>query len=246
MRYVIAGPCAIESVDSFVRFADDLVRLFEEFPSLKLVYKGSFDKANRTQKGSPRGVGIVEAEVAWFKIKQNHPELLITTDIHESWQARAVSGLVDVIQIPAMLGRQTDLIEAAAAAAPTVNCKIPVWEDNVSAYITSVASKAPLAHRWFTYRGTGTSRMLRVDFHQLIDTYENCGRPFFDITHTNAGDRHRSLRFARMASQLSDMNFFAECHPDPDSAVCDGLFQLNPRMLRSALADMAEGSSLWF
>lgn len=238
MRYVIAGPCAIESVDSFVRFADELVRLFEEFPDLTLVYKGSFDKANRTQKGSPRGVGLVEAEVAWTKIRANHPNLLLTTDVHETWQCRPVSAHVDILQIPAMLGRQTDLLVAAGETGRTVNCKIPVWEDNVQAYITSVCSKVA-ADRWFTYRGTGTSRELRVDMHQLIDTYESCGTPFFDITHTNAGERYRSLQFARMTSPLLYLNFFAETHPNPDAAVCDGLFQLNPEQLREVLTVLA-------
>lgn len=235
MRYVIAGPCVIESVDQFVGFADVLVRLFESFPTLTLVYKGSFDKANRTQKGSPRGVGLVEAERAWEQLRCNHPNLLLTTDVHETWQCPRAAAYCDVLQIPAMLGRQTDLLVAAAETGRIVNCKVPVWEDNIPAYITSVSSKVS-GQRWFTYRGTGTSRALCVDMRQLIDLYENCGAPVFDITHTNAGDRFHSLRFALMGAALTDLSFFAETHPDPDMAICDGANQLTPDMLKAALA----------
>src|SRR3990167_6668349 len=127
MRYFIAGPCAIESVDSFVGFADELVRLFEGFPEFRLVYKGSFDKANRTLPGSPRGVGLVEAEKAWMKIRHNHPGLMLTTDVHETWQVRPVAELVEVLQIPAFLGKQTDLLRAAVETGRQVNVKKPQW-----------------------------------------------------------------------------------------------------------------------
>lgn len=228
MRYVIAGPCAIESVDSFVRFADDLVRLFERFPSLKLVYKGSFDKANRSRAGSPRGVGLIDAEVAWRMIRDAHPNLMLTTDVHETWQARAVTGMIDVIQIPAMLARQTDLIACAANCAPRMNVKIPVWEDNIEKFVDDASTKVAygdlIEPPWFTYRGNGTNSKLVVDMAQVAEVAA-LGGGFLDLTHTNRGRKTLSTAFAEMVAPLP-LGVFAEVHPTPNSAVCDAQHQL--------------------
>jgi len=224
MHYFIAGPCAIESVEAFVGFADDLVRLFEHYPEFRLVYKGSFDKANRTLPGSPRGVGLVAAEVAWLKIRQNHPGLMLTTDIHETWQARVVSPLVDVIQIPAFLGKQTDLVRSAVETGRLVNVKKPQWlgPDFFRQALTVGAG-------WFTLRGTGTHGQMHVDMHELLDTLETVppGKTFLDLTHTNRGRTSRSRQLALAAQALGFQNFFAETHPYPEKAISDSAYQLN-------------------
>lgn len=240
MSVIIAGPCAIESVDQFVGFADVLVRLFERFPSLQLVYKGSFDKANRTLSGSPRGVGLVEAEVAWDMIRRNHPNLPLTTDVHETWQCQPVSNYCAVLQIPAFLGRQTSLLEAAAATGVTVNLKKPPWE-TVEFYGDACTKLTKASDVWFTHRGTGVKGSLKVDLNELIDIYAQLPEhaQFVDVTHTNQGERWRSVVMARAIKALGIKNFFAETHPDPKSAVCDSKHQLSVTALERLLETVA-------
>jgi 2-dehydro-3-deoxyphosphooctonate aldolase (KDO 8-P synthase) len=240
-KIIIAGPCVIESVDHFVGFADDLVRLFEDFPDFRLVYKGSFDKANRTRQGSPRGVGLVEAEVAWYKLKQTHPNLHLTTDIHETWQAEVAARWVDVLQIPAMLGRQTPLLNAVARTGKIVNLKKPVWEG--IQYFADASTKLGGASQvWNTYRGTGTKGNLSVDLHDLLDMWGEYPPAFnfFDVTHTNGGDMWRTVRMARAARAIGFENFFAEVHPEPALALCDANHQLSVRALEHMLGAISE------
>src|SRR3990167_848557 len=239
MRYFIAGPCAIESVDSFVGFADELVRLFEGFPEFRLVYKGSFDKANRTLPGSPRGVGLVEAEIAWLKLRKNHSDLLLTTDIHEPWQARCVASLVDVIQIPAFLGKQTDLVRSAVETGRLVNVKKPQW---LGPSFFEQACGAGV--EWCTLRGTGMYGWMHVDLHELIDTLEIVGpfSAFLDLTHTNRGPSSRSHQMALAAQALGFQHFFAETHPCPEKAISDAPNQLTVDQLEYLLSRLQAAS----
>lgn len=242
-RYFIAGPCAIESVDSFVSFADDLVRLFEDFPKFRLVYKGSFDKANRTREGSPRGVGLVDAEVAWQMIRANHPRLMMTTDVHETWQCRPASYYCDVLQIPAFLGRQTDLLHAAAQTGRIVNVKKPQWESVW--YMDSVASKCQGAKDfWFTYRGTSYGQKLVLDLNEIIDLCweQDNSKTFVDLTHTNRKDREQSTLVAQACAAVGIRNYFAETHPNPDEAICDADNQLPLQELQLLLMSLNAGS----
>lgn len=242
MRYFIAGPCAIESVASFVAFADTLVQVFEQYPELQLVYKGSFDKANRSLKGSPRGVGLVDAELAWLKLRENHPGLLVTTDIHETWQAQVVAPHIDVIQIPAMLARQTSLIMAAVETGRTVNIKCPTTQP-VGDFIAAAQSKTDYEYStWYTYRGTACAGQLVVDMHEVMDLWGTTPNGFLDLTHTNRTDRWRSVNMARMAAALRGMNFFAEVHPSPDTAICDGANQLSRRALQNLLNQISDNA----
>lgn len=237
MRYFIAGPCAIESVDSFVAFADVLVRVFERYPSFKLVYKGSFDKANRTLAGSLRGVGLVEAEIAWAKIRSNHPSLMLTTDVHETWQCVPASLHCDVLQIPAMLGRQTSLIEAAAATGRIVNLKKPIWEG--VDYFGQASTKTEEGYTWYTYRGSGTREHLVVDMFETIGLVDMHGSrdSFFDLTHTNREYPRASKVMARMLEPLH-ANYFAEVHPEPSKAISDSVHQLDTRDLKDLLGGL--------
>lgn len=241
MRFFIAGPCAIESVDSFVRFADDLVRLFERYPEFRLVYKGSFDKANRTLPGSPRGVGLVDAELAWLRIRQNHPGLMLTTDIHETWQARVVAPLVDVLQIPAFLGKQTDLVREAVDTGAVVNVKKPQW---LGPSFFEQARHAGAV--WYTLRGTGTHGLMHVDLHELIETLETvpADSAFLDLTHTNRGQTHRSRLMAVAAQAIGFQNFFAETHPCPGLAISDAHQQLTVDQLDFLLESLSDGVPL--
>ena len=237
----IVGPCAIESVDSFVRFADDLVRLFERFPAFELIYKGSFDKANRTLPGSPRGVGLVDAEVAWYKLRRNHPTLRILTDVHETWQCQHVAVMVDVLQIPAFLGRQTSLLEAASLTGAVVNVKKPQWED--VDFFDSVDLKLPDAKEvWYTYRGTGTKNNLKFDLNEINDMVGTipAAFAFADVTHTNQSSMWKSCGLARGCAAVGIRNFFAETHPSPKDAICDATHQLSRRALSVMLEQLSD------
>lgn len=239
IRYFIAGPCAIESVNSFVDFADELVELFRRFPEFRLVYKGSFDKANRSRKGSPRGVGLVDAELAWQEIKRRHPHLMLTTDIHETWQAQVVARSVDVIQIPASLGKQTDLIGMAAQTGCVVNAKKPQWLG--PSYFTEARNKGAT---WFTHRGTGLHGQMHFDLHELIETLELETEAFLDLTHGNRGRTSRSRYMAVAAQALGFRNFFAEVHPNPFAAVSDAPNQLSFDQLEFLLEALRDACPL--
>lgn len=238
IRYFIAGPCAIESVDSFVAFADDLVRLFEEFPQFTLVYKGSFDKANRSLMGSPRGVGLVDGEVAFREIRANHPRLMLTTDVHESWQAPWAAGFVDVLQIPAALGRQTDLLRAAAQTGKIVNVKKPL-DQNTDFFAEAETKLAAAGGYWTTYRGSGSRAKPTLDLHEILEMRLET-TPFVDLTHTNHGLPSRSRFLAAAVTALGIRNYYAEVHPRPAEAISDRENQLDPQRLRWVLDRVSE------
>jgi 2-dehydro-3-deoxyphosphooctonate aldolase (KDO 8-P synthase) len=235
----IAGPCAIESIDSFVRFAEVLSDLFVGFPQFELIYKGSFDKANRTLPGSPRGIGLVEAQVAWRQLRSEFPTLRLTTDIHETWQAREVD--VDVIQIPAFLGKQTPLIAAAGETGKVVNLKKPQWLG--PEHFESAETKARYAKEvWFTHRGNGNSAEVPVlDLEFMAGNWQN--QSILDLTHTNgpspvlASARSRALAVA--AAAVGIQNFFAETHWAPREAICDANHQISVTALKRILTDLS-------
>ncbi|GAA4005741.1 3-deoxy-8-phosphooctulonate synthase [Sphingomonas humi] len=236
--FLIAGPCAIESEALCLRVADELARLAAKFDML-IIFKSSFDKANRTSSTSFRGVGLNQGLAILDKVRRE-TGLPILTDVHTPEQVRAASDVVDVLQTPAFLARQTDLIEAAAASGRPVNYKkaqfmAPADVKPMIAKARAAAAAAGLADPLFMVCERGTSfgyNNLVVDMRSLV-LMRDAGCPVvFDATHSvqlpgGMGDRSGGQRefvhpLARAAVAVGVSGLFMECHPDPDQALSDG------------------------
>lgn len=226
----IIGPCVMESLDNMDLIASRLSELSKKLKIL-IVFKASFDKANRTSIESYRGPGI-ERGLEWLKIIKNKYNLPVSTDIHESWQAELCANIVDIIQIPAFLCRQTDLILAAANTGMIVNIK-------KAQFLTAHDMKFPLTKALstgnqkicLTERGTmmGPNNLI-VDFRNITELLKfNCP-VVMDATHsvqtpggsTTGGKRDYILPYALTAKVFGARNFFFETHPNPDLALSDG------------------------
>ncbi|HET6573750.1 MAG TPA: 3-deoxy-8-phosphooctulonate synthase [Fimbriiglobus sp.] len=228
----IAGPCVIESRDFTLRVADELRRLADAL-GLPLVFKASFDKANRSAGKSFRGVGIDEGLKTLAAVKQA-TGLPVTTDIHEPAHAAPVAEVCDVLQVPAFLARQTDLLEAAGKTGRVVNVKkgqfMAPWDmKNVVAKLAEVGNRRVL----LTERGTTFGYGLLVNDMRAVPWMQETGAPvIFDATHSvqtpgalgdrTGGDRRMVPHLARAAVAAGCDGVFVETHPNPDRAPSDG------------------------
>ncbi|MCI7284658.1 MAG: 3-deoxy-8-phosphooctulonate synthase [Prevotella sp.] len=234
----IAGPCVIESAELLANVATTISDINRRLGT-DIIFKASFDKANRTSIHSFRGPGLEKGLQMLADIKQQFG-LKILTDIHESCQAEAVGQVVDVIQIPAFLCRQTDLLVSAAKTGCTVNIKKAQFlsgKDMV--YPVEKAREAGAKDVWLTERGNmyGYNNLV-VDFRNISDMLEITPRVVMDCTHsvqrpgsgngTTGGDRRFIPSMALAAKAFGANGFFFEVHPDPDHALSDG-----PNMLQS-------------
>ena len=234
----IAGPCVIESAQLLANVATTISDINKRLGT-DIIFKASFDKANRTSIHSFRGPGLEKGLQMLADIKQQFG-LKILTDIHESCQAEAVGQVVDVIQIPAFLCRQTDLLVSAAKTGCTVNIKKAQFlsgKDMV--YPVEKAREAGAKDVWLTERGNmyGYNNLV-VDFRNISDMLEITPRVVMDCTHsvqrpgsgngTTGGDRRFIPSMALAAKAFGANGFFFEVHPDPDHALSDG-----PNMLQS-------------
>ena len=234
----IAGPCVIESAELLANVATTISDINKRLGT-DIIFKASFDKANRTSIQSFRGPGLEKGLQMLADIKQQFG-LKILTDIHESCQAEAVGQVVDVIQIPAFLCRQTDLLVSAAKTGCTVNIKKAQFlsgKDMV--YPVEKAREAGAKDVWLTERGNmyGYNNLI-VDFRNISDMLEITPRVVMDCTHsvqrpgsgngTTGGDRRFIPSMALAAKAFGANGFFFEVHPDPDHALSDG-----PNMLQS-------------
>lgn len=234
----IAGPCVIESAELLANVATTISDINKRLGT-DIIFKASFDKANRTSIHSFRGPGLEKGLQMLADIKQQFG-LKILTDIHESCQAEAVGQVVDVIQIPAFLCRQTDLLVSAAKTGCTVNIKKAQFlsgKDMV--YPVEKAREAGAKDVWLTERGNmyGYNNLV-VDFRNISDMLEITPRVVMDCTHsvqrpgsgngTTGGDRRFIPSMAMAAKAFGANGFFFEVHPDPDHALSDG-----PNMLQS-------------
>jgi 2-dehydro-3-deoxyphosphooctonate aldolase (KDO 8-P synthase) len=229
---IIAGPCQLESRAHALEVA---VALQEIAARLKigLVYKTSFDKANRTSVSAARGIGLKQALPIFAEIRALG--LPVLTDVHEASQCAEVAQAVDVLQIPAFLCRQTDLLLAAAATGKVVNVKkgqfLAPWDmANVVAKITGAGNRNVLV----TERGASFGyNTLVSDMRALPILARSTGAPvIFDATHSvqqpggkgtsSGGEREFVAVLARAAVAVGVAGVFIETHPDPDSAPCDG------------------------
>lgn len=247
---VIAGPCAIEGRQQTMEAAAALKEIFLQ-AGVPLIFKSSFDKANRSSGTSYRGVGMTEGLSILAEVRERY-DIPIITDIHLPEQAAPVAEAVDMLQIPAFLCRQTDLLLAAAATGKPVNIKkgqfLSPWE------MRHVLAKA---------RSTGNERIclcergssfgynnLVVDMRGL-EIMKTSGHPvIFDATHSvqlpgagdgkSGGQREFVAALARAAVAVGVAGLFLETHPDPDAAPCDGPNMLPFTALPSLLATLKE------
>jgi len=234
---LIAGPCVIESKELLDKVATELVRINRELGT-DIIFKASFDKANRTSISSFRGPGLEKGLEMLADIKSRYG-LRILTDIHESWQAKPAGEVADVLQIPAFLCRQTDLLIAAARTGRTVNIKKAQFLSGQDMrYPVEKARDAGAKDVWLTERGNiyGYNNLV-VDFRNIPDMLDIVPTVIMDCTHSvqrpgagggkTSGDRRFVPAMALAAKAFGATGYFFEIHPDPDSALSDG-----PNMLR--------------
>src|SRR5262249_40074760 len=228
----IAGPCVIESHDLTLQIAERLRGLADRL-GLPLVFKASFDKANRTSNKSFRGPGLHEGLRTLDAVKRR-TGLPVTTDIHESQQAAPVAEVCDLIQVPAFLARQTDLVQAAGATGRAVNVKkgqfMAPWDmRHVVAKMEEMGNRRLL----LTERGTTFGYGQLVNDLRAIPWMQELGCPvIFDATHSvqmpaglgdrTGGDRRMVPYLARAAVACGCDGVFVETHPRPDEALSDG------------------------
>lgn len=245
--FFFAGPCAIESRSFALETAEELKCIFDA-AGLKFAYKSSFDKANRSSAASFRGVGLDEGLSILSEVRSKLG-IPVITDVHEGWQAKPVAEVVDYLQTPAFLCRQTDFIRDVALAGKPVNIKkgqfLAPWEmQNVIDKAREVSREAGLPEDRFYACERGTSfgyGTLVVDMRGLQIMAETAGCPVvFDATHSvqlpgalgtsSGGQRQYVPHLARAAVATGAVSgLFMEAHPNPDGAPCDG-----PNMLRFA------------
>ncbi|MBQ3149256.1 MAG: 3-deoxy-8-phosphooctulonate synthase [Alistipes sp.] len=237
MKKFVAGPCVIESAELLDKVAEKLVAINERL-GVNIIFKASFDKANRTSLSSYRGVGLDKGLQMLSDVKQKWG-LSLCTDIHEAWQAAPAGEVIDVLQIPAFLCRQTDLLVAAASTGRVVNIKKAQFlsgEDMKYPYEKAIKSGAKEV--WLTERGNiyGYNNLV-VDFRNIADMLKISPTVMMDCTHSvqrpgaaggkTGGNREFVPAMAQAAKAFGANAFFFEVHPDPDNALSDG-----PNMLR--------------
>ena len=228
----IAGPCVIESQDLLNEVAQELVRLRDKY-NLEIYFKASFDKANRTSLSSFRGPGVERGLEMLAEVKQTFG-LPLLTDIHESWQAEPVGKVVDVLQIPAFLCRQTDLLVAAAKTGCIVNIKKAQFLSGQDMrFPVEKCRESGAKEIWLTERGNMCGyNNLAVDFRNIPDMKQWTPRVIMDCTHsvqrpgagngTTSGNREFVPMMALAAKAFGATGYFFEVHPDPDHALSDG------------------------
>lgn len=228
----IAGPCVIESAECLEVVAQELVRLNNKY-DIDIMFKSSFDKANRTSISSFRGPGMEKGLQMMADIKSKYG-LRLLTDIHESYQAVPVGEVVDVLQIPAFLCRQTDLLVAAAKTGKIVNIKKAQFLSGEDMkYPVQKVKESGNDNVWLTERGNiyGYNNLV-VDFRNIPDMKKISPNVIMDCTHSvqrpgaaggkTGGNREFVPSMALAAKAFGATGYFFEVHPDPESAKSDG------------------------
>ena len=227
----IAGPCVIESAELLDTVAKKLVDINNRLGT-DIIFKASFDKANRTSIHSFRGPGIDRGLQMLADVKTKYG-LRLLTDIHEAWQAKPTGEEVDIIQIPAFLCRQTDLLVAAAQTGRIVNIKKAQFLSGQDMrYPVEKAREAGATDVWLTERGNmmGYNNLV-VDFRNIPDMLEIVPNVIMDCTHSvqrpggangkTGGDRRFVPQMAMAAKAFGATGWFFEVHPDPDNGLSD-------------------------
>lgn len=228
----IAGPCVLESESLALEIAHELQRV-AELLSAQLVFKASFDKANRTSSDAYRGPGLVEGLRILSAVK-DATGLPVTTDIHEASQAEPAGEVCDLLQIPAFLARQTDLLVAAAKSGKAVNVKkAQFMSPSNMQYVITKLTDAGAKNLLLCERGTFFGYGRLVNDMRAIPQMQSLGVPVvFDATHSvqepgglggaTGGNRAMVEPLARAAMALGAEGLFCETHPDPDQSPSDG------------------------
>ncbi len=244
----IAGPCVIESADLLDEVAQELVRLQRKY-NIEIYFKASFDKANRTSVRSYRGPGMEKGLVMLNDVREKYG-LKLLTDIHESCQAAPVGEVVDVLQIPAFLCRQTDLLVAAARTGKVVNIKKAQFLSGADMqFPVEKAMESGAKEVWLTERGNmyGYNNLV-VDFRNIPDMKAFVPRVVMDCTHSvqrpgaaggkTGGNREFVPAMALAAKAFGANGFFFETHPDPEQALSDGPNMLYLKDLETVISSL--------
>ena len=246
----IAGPCVIESAELLDTVAAKLVEINKELGT-DIIFKASFDKANRTSVHSFRGPGIDHGLLMLSDVKAKYG-LRVLTDIHEAWQAEPAGQVCDVLQIPAFLCRQTDLLLAAAKTGKTVNIKKAQFlSGHDMKYPVEKALDSGAKEVWLTERGNmmGYNNLV-VDFRNIPDMLEITDNVIMDCTHSvqrpggadgkTGGDRRFVPQMAMAAKAFGATGFFFEVHPNPDQGLSDAANMLQLRALFDLIKKLME------
>ena len=229
---IIAGPCVIESQECLNEVAEELVRLNKKY-ELNIIFKSSFDKANRTSIKSFRGPGLEKGLTMLNDIREKYG-LKLLTDIHESYQALPAGEVVDVLQIPAFLCRQTDLLVAAAKTGKVVNIKKAQFLSGMDMeYPVQKVRESGNENVWLTERGNMYGyNNLAVDFRNIADMKKLTQTVIMDCTHSvqrpgaaggkTGGNREFVPAMALAAKAFGATGYFFEIHPNPEVAKSDG------------------------
>ena len=245
---IIAGPCVIESAELLDTVAQKLVEINTKLRT-DIIFKASFDKANRTSIRSFRGPGLERGLQMLADVKAKYG-LRLLTDIHESCQAPAVGEVCDIIQIPAFLCRQTDLLVAAAKTGRTVNIKKAQFLSGKDMkYPVEKAREAGAKDVWLTERGNmmGYNNLV-VDFRNIPDMLELVPTVIMDCTHSvqrpggsdgkTGGDRRFVPQMALAAKAFGATGYFFEVHPNPDEGLSDAANMLELRKLEALVREL--------
>jgi 2-dehydro-3-deoxyphosphooctonate aldolase (KDO 8-P synthase) len=248
---LLAGPCSLENEQVCRAAAETLVKIGKKHPELTIIFKGSFDKANRTSLTGDRGPGMDEglALLALMKRDYGFP---VVTDFHERQQAATVAEVCDVLQIPAFLCRQTDLLLAAAATGRVVNVKKGQFlSPQEMEFVVSKLKQGQAKEIWQTERGTTFGyQNLVVDMRSFVQMKALGAPAIFDATHSvqqpgaaggkTGGKREFVPPLARAALAAGADGLFIETHPDPEKAISDGPNQIPtaelPALIDSCMA----------
>ena len=234
---LLAGPCSLESLDTCRPVADALAALQQQHPELNILFKGSFDKANRTSISSDRGTGL-EAGLEIFQTINAEYGFKTITDIHTPDQCATVGAVVDAIQIPAFLCRQTDLLTAAAQTDCAINVKKGQFLSPYEmTFVTNKLKEAGANEIWQTERGTTFGyQNLVVDMRSFSIMAENGYPTIMDATHSvqlpgaaggiSGGQREFVPALARAALAAGANGVFLETHPNPEKAISDAASQV--------------------
>lgn len=244
----IAGPCVIESAELLDEVAAELLRIKQEL-DVEVYFKASFDKANRTSVSSFRGPGMEKGLQMLADVKSKYG-LPLLTDIHESEQAAPAGEVVDVLQIPAFLCRQTDLLCAAAKTGCVVNIKKAQFLSGEDMrFPVEKCLETGAKEVWLTERGNiyGYNNLV-VDFRNIPLMKEHVARVVMDCTHSvqrpgaaggkTGGNREYVPAMAKAAKAFGANGFFFETHPNPDAALSDGPNMLPLKELASLMAEL--------
>jgi 2-dehydro-3-deoxyphosphooctonate aldolase (KDO 8-P synthase) len=247
-KFILSGPCVIESESMIMHLAEEIKKLTDEL-DFTYIFKASFDKANRTSISSYRGPGLEEGLRILERVKKEFG-LPLTTDIHEPSQAKPVAEVVDILQIPAFLCRQTDLLVEAAKTDRIINIKKAQFlSGRDMRYPTEKALESGAKEVWLTERGNcfGYNNLV-VDFRNIPDMKEIVPNVIMDCTHSvqrpsagdgkTVGDRKFVPAMAKAAKAFGATGYFFEVHPDPDQGKSDAANMLELAKLESLIQEL--------